>query len=91
VDENYVDVKFDEEPIIGNERLHMMNQKEHNGMLLFCERSPLMSRIQVEYNMFATIEICKKVEDKKEKEEGEKEALNAEHKEDISNIYLECA
>lgn len=93
VDENFVDVKFDEEPLSGDEWLHMMQLKEHIDMLFFGERSPRVSGNQGEDNLFTTIKFCKGVEDKAQKEEQEEEmeALSEEHNEDIFNIDFEYA
>ena len=61
VDENYVDINFDEEQLTGDEWLHMMQQKQIIEMLLFGEISPLFSRIQVENNLFVATNVGKNV------------------------------
>jgi len=96
-----VDVKFDEEPLNGDEWLHIMQQKEHIDMLLFGERNPHVIGRKVEDNMFVETKVCNRsknenydamTEQKKvEKEEVEHEALTEEHNEDIFYIDFECA
>lgn len=91
MDENYVDVKFDEEQLTGDEWLHMIQQKDLINTFLFGERIPLVSRSQVEDNMFTTAQVCKEVESKVEKEEEEKKTMTIEHNENAFKINLECA
>ena len=62
---------IDEEPLTGDESLHMMQQKEHIDMLLFGERNPLVFGSQVVSNMFAATDVCITVEKKEKKEEEE--------------------
>lgn len=58
VNETYVDVNFDEHNLTSDEWLHMMQQNECIDILLFGEGSPLVTRSQVEENLFATTEAC---------------------------------
>ena len=57
-----VNVKFDEEPLTGDEWLHMMQHKEHIDMLLFGEKIPLVYGNQVEDIMFVVAEVGKMAE-----------------------------
>jgi len=95
-----VGVKFDEEPLTGNEWLHMMQRKEHIDMWLFGKRNPLVIGNQVEDNMFAAAEVGKREENenyeavteqkKAENEEVENESLTKEHNKYVSNMFLGC-
>jgi len=85
-----VDGKLDEEPITGDEWLHMMQYKECINMLLFGEGGPLVFGSQVEDNLFVAAKVCKEVEEKVEKEEEETNAPTTEHNEDVFNIDFEC-
>lgn len=89
MEENYFDVKFDEEPLTGDEWLHMMQQEALIDMLLFGERVTLVFGNQVEYNMFAVAKVCEET-NKAEEEEEEKKALIVQHNKYISNIDLGC-